>query len=126
MIAVTLAAVLYLGSAAGAPPAGAHIHAGSGTTIVITITLPNVTSARAETMPGSTARLDRDAASGTVRPVTHEHHTPSTAPANSAAGQAERPKSPSDNTARWLGGAALVVGALGICLACLALVRRRS
>ncbi|MHA3018763.1 YcnI family copper-binding membrane protein [Mycobacterium sp. BMJ-28] len=36
----------------------------------LTITLPDVTSARTEQMPGWTARLDRDAATGTVRSVT--------------------------------------------------------
>jgi uncharacterized protein YcnI len=35
----------------------------------------------------------------------------------------EQPKAPADNTARVLGGVALVVGALGLCLA---LVRRRT
>ncbi len=34
------------------------------------MTLPDVASARAETKPGWTARLDRDAAEGTVRSVT--------------------------------------------------------
>jgi uncharacterized protein YcnI len=209
LIAPALAGVLYLGSAAGTPSAWAHVHASSdssvrgGTAIVtfqvpnesasgaattaLTVTLPNVASARTETMPGWTAKLDRDAASGSVRsvtwtaapnsgiqvdqfglfrisvqlpdtdtvsfpatqtysdgsivkwdqpplpgggepehpaptltltagPVTHEHQAPS----SHAAGQL---KSPPDNTARWLGGAALVVSALGICFA---LVRRRS
>src|SRR5262249_44780120 len=35
-----------------------------------TVTLPNVASAGTESMPGWTAKLDRDAASGTVRSVT--------------------------------------------------------
>jgi uncharacterized protein YcnI len=212
LIAVALAAVLCLGAAAGTPSAWAHVHASSdnsvrgGTAIVtfqvpnesatgaattaLSVTLPNVASARTETMPGWTAKLDRDAASGTVRSVSwtaapsggipvdqfglfriavqlpdtdmvsfpatqtysdgssvqwdqpppnpasgggepehpapmlmltagpgaHEHHGTST-------GSSDQLKSPSDNTARWLGGAALAVGALGICLA---LVRRRS
>ena len=207
-ITVAVAAALYLGSLAAIPPAWAHVHASSdnavrGATAVVTfqvpnesdkgaattaltVILPNVASASAETMPGWTAKLDRDGASGTVRSVTwtaapnggigvdqfalfrisvqlpdtdtvsfpatqtysdgsivqwdqpplpgggepehpapmltlaagpaapHEHNPPSAAPARS--------KSP-DNTARVLGGAALVVGALGVCLA---LVRRRT
>jgi uncharacterized protein YcnI len=39
-------------------------------TTALTITLPNVASARTESLPGWTAKLDRDAASGTVRSVT--------------------------------------------------------
>jgi uncharacterized protein YcnI len=161
-------------------------------TTALTVTLPNVASASTETMPGWTARLDRDAASGTVRSVTwtaapnggigvdqfalfrmsvqlpdtdtvsfpatqtysdgsivkwdqpplpgggepehpapiltlaagpavpHEHNPPSGMPANHA--PAEQSKSP-DNTARLLGGAALLVGVLGICLV---LIRRRT
>jgi hypothetical protein len=50
----------------------------------------------------------------------HEHHRPSAAaPAN----QATAPSSASDDTARILGGAALVVAALGIAIA---LIRRRT
>ena len=162
-------------------------------TTALTVTLPNVASARTETMPGWTAKLDRDAASGTVRSVTwtaapnagiavdqfalfrisvqlpdtdtvsfpatqtysdgaivkwdqpplpgggepehpapmltlaagpvapHEHHPPSGTPANQPT-VPPQPKAP-DNTARLLGGAALVVAALGICLA---LIRRRA
>jgi uncharacterized protein YcnI len=92
LIAVPATAALYVGSAAGSPSAWAHVHASSdnavrgGTAIVtfqvpnesnngaattaLTVTLPNVASARTETMPGWTAKLDRDAASGTVRSVT--------------------------------------------------------
>jgi uncharacterized protein YcnI len=76
----------------GAAPASAHVHvdaegASPGSTSVLTfqvpgesekgalttelsVALPNVASARAEVMPGWTARLDRDAAAGTVRSVT--------------------------------------------------------
>jgi uncharacterized protein YcnI len=76
----------------GAGPASAHVHvdadgASPGSTSVLTfqvpgesekgalttefsVTLPNVASARTEVMPGWTARLDRDAAAGTVRSVT--------------------------------------------------------
>jgi uncharacterized protein YcnI len=39
-------------------------------TTALTVTLPNLASAHAETMPGWTATLDRDAAAGTVRSVT--------------------------------------------------------
>jgi len=214
LIGVALAATLYLGSAASTPRAWAHVHISSdnavrgaiaiitfqvpnesdkgAATTTLTVTLPNVASVRTETMPGWTTRLDRDAASGTVRSVTwtaapisgigvdqfalfriavqlpdtdtasfpatqaysdgsivkwdqpplpgggeperpapmltlaaapvgpHEHHPPSGMPADHAA--AEQSQSP-DNTARLLGGAALVVGALGICLV---LVRRRT
>jgi uncharacterized protein YcnI len=85
-------AALYLGSAAASPPAWAHVHASSdnavrgGTaivtfqvpnesnagaaTIALSVTLPNVASAHTEAMPGWTAKLDRDAASGAVRSVT--------------------------------------------------------
>ena len=77
---------------AGAGPASAHVHvdaddAAPGSTSVLTfrvpgesetgavttafsVNLPNVASARTEVMPGWTARLDRDAAAGTVRSVT--------------------------------------------------------
>jgi uncharacterized protein YcnI len=215
VISVAAPATLYLGSAAATPPASAHVHASSdnamrgamatvtfqvpnesdkgATTTALSVTLPDVASARTETMPGWTVRLDRDAASGTVRSVTwtaapnggigvdqfalfrisvqlpdtdtvsfpatqtysdgsivkwdqpplpgggepehpapmltlaagpvapHEHHPSSGVPANhtGAAGQSKSP----DNTARLLGGAALVLGALGICLV---LVRRRT
>jgi uncharacterized protein YcnI len=215
VIALALAATLYLGSAAATPPAWAHVHASSdnavrgamaivtfqvpnesdkgATTTALSVTLPDVASAGTETMPGWTSRLDRDAASGTVRSVTwtatpnggigvdqfalfrisvqlpdtdtvsfpatqtysdgsivkwdqpplpgggepehpapmltlaaapmapHEHHPSSGMPANhaGAGGQAKSP----DNTARLLGGAALVVAALGIGLV---LVRRRA
>ena len=215
LIAVATAVALYLGSAAQTPAAWAHVHASSDNTMrgamaivtfqvpnesntraattALTVTLPNVASARTESMPGWTAKLDRDAASGTVRSVTwtaapnagiavdqfalfrislqlpdtdtvsfpaiqtysdggivkwdqpplpgggepeypapmltlaagpvapHEHHPPSGTPAN----QVTAPPQPkaADNTARLLGGAALVVAALGICLA---VIRRRA
>jgi uncharacterized protein YcnI len=208
LIPVAAAVTLYLGSAVGISTASAHVHAGSdnpvrgaiaivtfqvpnesdtgAATTAWTVILPNAASASTETMPGWTAKLDRDAASGTVRSVTwtaapnggigvdqfalfrisvqlpdadtvsfpatqtysdgavvkwdqpplpgggepehpapmltlvagavapHAHNPPSAAPA--------RPKAP-DNTARVLGGAALVVAALGLCLA---LIRRRA
>ncbi len=207
LIAVTVAAALYLGATAHIPAAWAHVHANSdnavrgamavvtfqvpnesntGTaTTALTVTLPNVASARTESMPGWTAKLDRDAASGTVRSVTwtaapnagigvdqfalfrisvqlpdtetvsfpatqtysdgavvkwdqpplpgggepeypaptltlaagpgtpHEHRQATAPP---------QPKAP-DNTARLLGGAALIVGALAVCLV---LIRRRA
>lgn len=206
--ATAATAALYVGSIAATAPAWAHVHASSdnavrgGTAIVtfqvptesttgaattaLTITLPNVASARTETMPGWAAALDRDTASGTVRSVTwtappnggipvdqfalfrisvqlpdtetvsfpasqtysdgtvvkwdqpplpgggepehpapmltlmtgpmapHDHHHESSAATQSNG---------ADNTARVLGGAALLVGALGICLA---LIRRRT
>lgn len=39
-------------------------------TTELTVELPNLTSVRTEVMPGWTARLDRDAAAGTVRSIT--------------------------------------------------------
>ena len=213
LIAVGFAATLYLGSAAATPPAWAHVHASSdnavrgamaivtfqvpnesdkgAATTALTVTLPYVASASTETMPGWTAKLDRDAASGTVRSVTwtappnggigadqfalfriavqrpdtdtvsfpatqsysdgsivkwdqppqpgggepehpaptltlaagavapHEHHPSSPANHTGAPGHSTSP----DNTARLVGGAALVVAALGVCLV---LVRRRA
>ena len=213
-VAVALAATLYLGSVAATPPAWAHVHASSdnavrgamaivtfqvpnesdkgAATTALSVNLPDVASAHTETMPGWTARLDRDGASGTVRSVTwtaapnagigvdqfalfrisvqlpdtdavsfpatqtysdgavvnwdqpplpgggepehpvpmltlaagpaapHEHHPPSATPADHNA--APQSKS-ADNTARLLGGAALVVAALGVGLA---LIRRRA
>jgi uncharacterized protein YcnI len=215
LIPVAAAVALYLGSAAGIPAAWAHVHASSdnpvrgamaivtfqvpnesntgAATTALTVTLPNVASASVEGMPGWTTKLDRDAASGTVRSVTwtaapnggigvdqfalfrisvqlpdtdtvsfpatqtysdgvvvkwdqpplpgggepehpvpmltlaagpaapHEHHPPSATPADHSAA-APQSKSP-DNTARLLGGAALVVAALGVGLA---LIRRRA
>ena len=215
LIAVAITATLYLGSAAATPPAWAHVHASSDNavrgamaivtfqvpnesdkgalTTALSVTLPDVAAAGTEAMPGWTARLDRDAASGTVHSVTwtaapnggigvdqfalfrislqlpdtdtvsfpatqtysdgsivkwdqpplpgggepehpapmltlaaapvapHEYH-PSPAMPTNHAGAGGQSKSP-DNTARLLGGAALVVGALGICLV---LVRRRA
>ncbi|HEU0191576.1 MAG TPA: YcnI family protein [Mycobacterium sp.] len=77
---------------AGVAPAAAHVHAASpgavrgGVAIVtfevpnesrtgsatteLTVTLPDVGSARTESKPGWTARLDRNTAAGTVRSVT--------------------------------------------------------
>ncbi|WP_420716081.1 YcnI family protein [Mycobacterium sp. 94-17] len=89
---IAAAVALYLGSAALTPAAWAHVHASSDNpvrgamatvtfqvpnesntgalTTALTVTLPNVASARTESLPGWAARLDRDAASGTVRSVT--------------------------------------------------------
>lgn len=214
LIAGAATVTLYL--PAGTALAWGHIHVSSdnavrgGTAIItfqvpnesntgaattaLTVTLPDVKSASTESMPGWTAKLDRDAASGTVRSVTwtaapnggiqadqfalfrisvqlpdadtvsfpatqtysdgstvkwdqpplpgggeperpapmltlaagpagpHEHHPPPGAPADRSA-PSEQSKAPADNTARVLGGAALIVGALGICFA---LVRRRT
>lgn len=210
LVAVGAVTVLALGSALQAPTAAAHVHASSdnavrgamalvtfqvpnesntgAATTALTVALPDVASARTESMPGWTARLDRDAASGAVRSVTwtaapgggiapdqfalfrlsvklpdadtvsfpatqsyadgtvvkwdqaplpdggepehpapmltlgsgpagsHHHHmapNPASGPARSDA---------ADNTARLLGGAALVVAALGVAIA---LIRRR-
>lgn len=85
-------AVMSIALLAGAGTASAHVHvdadgAAPGSTSVLTfrvpgesetgalttqfsVALPNVASARTEVMPGWTARLDRDAAAGTVRSVT--------------------------------------------------------
>ncbi|MCA2241892.1 YcnI family protein [Mycobacterium sp. WUMAC-067] len=208
LIAVGVIVVLAFGSALQTPTAWAHVHASSdnavrgamalvtfqvpnesntgAATTALSVALPDVASARTESMPGWTARLDRDAASGAVRSVTwtaapgggiapdqfalfrlsvklpdtdtvsfpatqsyadgtvvkwdqapvpdggepehpapmltlaaaapHHHHAtpnPVTEPA--------RPHA-ADNTARWLGGAALVVAALGVAIA---VIRRR-
>ena len=166
-------------------------------TTQFSVALPNVTSASTESMPGWTAKLDRDTAAGTTRSVSWtaapnigiapdqfalfrvavtlpntdtvtfpatqtysdgtvvrwdqpplpgggepEHPVPtltltaapsegpaqspspsvSASPAPAPAQASSRPAP--DNTARWLGGAALVVGALGVGLALL--MRRRS
>src|ERR1700739_3037405 len=86
------AVALCLGSATGSPAAWAHVHASSdnpvrgamaivtfqvpnesntgAATTALTVTLPDVASAGVESMPGWTAKLDRDAASGSVRSVT--------------------------------------------------------
>jgi uncharacterized protein YcnI len=85
-------AALYLASAVGIPTAWAHVHASSdnpvrgamaivtfqvpnesntgAATTALTVSLPNVAAASTETLPGWTAKLDRDAAAGTVRSVT--------------------------------------------------------
>jgi uncharacterized protein YcnI len=212
LIAGAATVTLYL--PAGTALAWGHVHASSdntvrgGTAIItfqvpnesntgaattaLTVTLPDVTSASTESMPGWTAKLDRDAASGTVRSVTwtaapnggipadqfalfrisvqlpdadtvsfpatqtysdgstvkwdqpplpgggepehpapmltlgtgpagaHDHHHGSAAVDHGD--QLVQSNSP-DNTARLLGGAALIVAALGICLV---LVRRRT
>lgn len=91
--AVAAAAAMYLGSVfAVAPAAGAHVHVSGahparGSTAIVTfevpnesetgaatteltVTLPDVASARTEAMPGWTARLDRDTIAGTVGSVT--------------------------------------------------------
>ena len=85
-------AVMTLGLLSGAGPAWAHVHvdaedAAPGAESVLTfnvpnesekgalttqlnVALPNVASADTEALPGWTARLDRDAAAGTVHSVT--------------------------------------------------------
>lgn len=90
VIPAAAAAVCYL--AAGLPAAWAHVHASSDSpvrgamaivtfqvpnesttgaaTTALSVALPNVASAAAEAVPGWTAKVDRDAAAGTVRSVT--------------------------------------------------------
>jgi uncharacterized protein YcnI len=165
-------------------------------TTALTIGLLDVASLGTETLPGWTAKLDRDAASGTVRSVTWtaapnggipvdqfalfrisvklpdtdtvsfpatqtysdgsvvkwdqpplpggaepghpapmltlaagptapsgHHMTATGAPTGIAGPPAENPGSSHDNAARVLGGAGLLVGAVGICLV---LLRRRT
>ncbi|WP_152665362.1 YcnI family protein [Mycobacterium sp. UM_Kg1] len=92
MRALALAVAIAAGSFAGAGSAWAHVHASSpgavrggvamvtfevpnespngSATTELTVTLPDVASARTETKPGWTARLDRDPKSGVVRSVT--------------------------------------------------------
>ncbi|OBH41263.1 YcnI family protein [Mycobacterium mantenii] len=209
LIAVTAAVALYVGAAAHTPAAWAHVHASSDNavrggmaivtfqvpnesntgalTTALTITLPNVASARTESLPGWTARLDRDAASGTVRSVTWtaaltggigvdqfalfrlsvklpdtdtvsfpaaqtysdgtvvnwdqpprpdgsepEHPVPTLTLTGGPAGPHQHHDSPdsaparpdaADNTARLLGGGALVLAAAGVAIA---LIRRRA
>jgi uncharacterized protein YcnI len=205
LIGIATAATLYAGSTA---PAWAHVHATSdnpvgGSTAVVTFEVPNEsptgaattavtialpagTSARTETMPGWTAKLDRAAASGAARSVTWiaaanggipadefglfrislklpdsdavtfpatqtyadgsvvrwdeppvpggaepEHPAPRLAlaagpPGRPAAAQeptVPRTQASPDNTARLLGGAALLAAALGVGIA---LARRRA
>jgi uncharacterized protein YcnI len=88
----TTGAAVSIALIAGAAPAWAHVHVDAvdpapGSSSVLTfrvpgesetgalttqfsVALPNVTSARAEVMPGWTTRLDRDTGAGTVRSVT--------------------------------------------------------
>lgn len=86
------AAAAVLGATAGVAPAWAHVTASSenavrggyatvtfsvpnesennSATTELTIALPDVAAARTETVPGWTAKLDRDPTAGTVRSVT--------------------------------------------------------
>ena len=90
--ALITTSVMSIAILSSAGPASAHVHvdakgAAPGSTSVLTfrvpgesekgslttqfsVALPNVASARTEAMPGWTAKLDRDAAAGTVRSVT--------------------------------------------------------
>jgi uncharacterized protein YcnI len=92
LISAAATAALYLGSAAAIAPASAHVHASSddavrggmalvtfqvpnestkgAATTALTVDLSNVSSVQTEATPGWTAKLDRDAASGTVHSVT--------------------------------------------------------
>nr|WP_238158888.1 YcnI family protein [Mycobacterium sp. MFM001] len=218
MIAAAAAAVLYCGSTLGIAPASAHVHASSenpvrgghaivtfsvpnesptgAATTALAVALPDVGSASTETMPGWTASLDRDTASGTVHSVTwtaaqgggipadqfalfrisvqlpdadtvsfpatqtyadgsvvkwdqppmpgggepehpaprltltagpaaspQHHHPAHPGPLTEAVPQTGQHKATPDNTARLLGGAALLVAALGVALT---LIRRRT
>jgi uncharacterized protein YcnI len=90
--AAATGAAMSISLVTGTAPAWAHVRVSaenpvSGSTSVVTfrvpgesesgalttqlsVTLPDVESARTEVMPGWTARLDRDTAAGTVRSVT--------------------------------------------------------
>jgi uncharacterized protein YcnI len=90
--ALITAALVCAGLWAGTAPAWAHVHVAADDTVrggsavlsfevpgesdtgalttQFSVGLPNGTPARAELMPGWTARLDRDTAAGTVRSVT--------------------------------------------------------
>lgn len=104
LIAVAAATVLCVGSAAGAGPAAAHVHAvtdnavrgghaivtfsvpnesptGAATT-ALTVRLPDVASALTEAKPGWAAKLDRDSATGTVHAVTWTAASPDGIPAD--------------------------------------------
>jgi uncharacterized protein YcnI len=92
LISAAAALTLYLGSTAAIVPAWAHVDARSdnaargamavvtfqvpnespkgAATTALTVDLSNVTAVQTETMPGWTAKLDRDSASGTVHSVT--------------------------------------------------------
>ncbi|MDT5349735.1 MAG: hypothetical protein QOH91_3022 [Mycobacterium sp.] len=85
-------AAMSIGLLTGAAPAWAHVHVDADNpapgsysvltfqvpnesekgalTTQLSVALPNVASASTESMPGWTARLDRDAAAGTTRSVT--------------------------------------------------------
>jgi uncharacterized protein YcnI len=85
-------AAMSVGLLAGAAPAWAHVHVDADNpapgsysvltfqvpnesekgalTTQLSVTLPNVASASTESMPGWTARLDRDVAAGTTHSVT--------------------------------------------------------
>ncbi|MGB7870233.1 MAG: YcnI family protein [Mycobacterium sp.] len=220
LISAAATATLYLGSAAAIAPASAHVHASSddavrggmalvtfevpnesttgAATTALTVDLSNVSSVQTEAEPGWTAKLDRDAASGTAHSVTwtaapnggiavdqfglfrisvklpdadtvsfpatqtyadgsvvkwdqppapggpepsnpapmltltegsmppatrHAHPSSTTAPTAQATPAPQKSRATADNTARVLGGAALLLGALGIGVA---LVARRS
>jgi uncharacterized protein YcnI len=92
LIAAAATTTLYLGSTASIALASAHVHASSdnavrGSVALVTFQVPNestsgsattalsldlsnVSSVQAQALPGWTAKLDRDSASGTVHSVT--------------------------------------------------------
>jgi len=220
VLSAAASATLYLGSTAFIAPASAHVHASSddairggmalvtfevpnestkgAATTALTVDLSNVTSVQTSAEPGWTAKLDRDAASGTVHSVTwtaapnggipvdqfalfrisvklpdadtvsfpatqtyadgsvvkwdqvpqpgeaepsnpapmltltegstpppthHANPSSTTAPTAAATPASQKSRVTADNTARVLGGAALLLGALGIGVA---LVARRT
>jgi uncharacterized protein YcnI len=192
---------MSIGLFIGAAPASAHVHVeaenavrgGSSVltfevpnesdkgalTTQLTVALPNVSEANTEVMPGWSARLDHDTASGITRSVTWtaapgggippdqfalfriEVQLPNTDTASfpatqtysdgtvvqwnqpTPAGGAEpefpvpmltlsakpaegpAPAKASDSTARWLGGAGIAVGAIGLLVALATLAMRR-
>jgi uncharacterized protein YcnI len=157
---VATGAAMSIGLLSGAAPASAHVRveansAAPGTTSVLTfrvpgesetgalitqlsVELPDVAAARTEAMPGWSARLDRDAAAGTVRSVTWTA-APGTGISSDQfalfrisvklpeGGEPEHPApvlTLTGNSARWLAGGALTVAAVAVAAALLA--RRRS
>lgn len=92
LITAAAAIALFLGPTIGIAPASAHVRADTDNavrgghalvtfsvpnesttgalTTTLTVTLPDVASASTESVPGWTARLDRDVTAGTVKSVT--------------------------------------------------------
>jgi uncharacterized protein YcnI len=92
VIVAVATSMFYLGSTSAIAPASAHVHVSSdnavrgstalvtfqvpnesatgAATTALTIGVPNIASVHTETLPGWTAKLDRDPATGNVRSVT--------------------------------------------------------